>query len=151
MARGGRRAGAKGGNYPNRSDLRTPPEPTGLPYGDRAKLNAARAAVPMGPPPAAAAPSGGGAGLPPQAAPAGPSPGDLPFLHPTQRPNEPVTAGIPQGPGPGPEVLTMNQGNPNDPLMMAVAALDSLGDTADAATKAVRDAVHTSIANRSVP
>jgi hypothetical protein len=32
-------------------------------------------------------------------------PGDLKFLHPTDRPNEPLTAGLPIGPGPGPEVL----------------------------------------------
>jgi hypothetical protein len=45
----------------------------------------------------------------------------------------------------------MNQANPNDPLMMAVAALDQLGDTADAATKGIRDAVHATLSNRSVP
>ena len=33
-------------------------------------------------------------------------PGTLPFLHPTARPNEPVTAGLPLGPGPGPEAIT---------------------------------------------
>lgn len=33
-------------------------------------------------------------------------PGSLPFLHPTMRPNEPVTAGLPVGPGPGPEALS---------------------------------------------
>jgi len=33
-------------------------------------------------------------------------PGILPFLHPSNRPNEPVTAGLPTGAGPGPEALT---------------------------------------------
>jgi hypothetical protein len=32
-----------------------------------------------------------------------------PLYAPTQRPDEPVTAGIPMGAGPGPEVLGMNQ------------------------------------------
>jgi hypothetical protein len=32
-----------------------------------------------------------------------------PLYAPTQRPEEPVTAGIPMGAGPGPEVLGMNQ------------------------------------------
>ena len=40
-------------------------------------------------------------GLPPVS-----GPGILPFLHPSNRPNEPVTAGLPTGAGPGPEALT---------------------------------------------
>ena len=32
-----------------------------------------------------------------------------PLYAPTQRPEEPITAGIPMGAGPGPEVLGMNQ------------------------------------------
>lgn len=30
----------------------------------------------------------------------------LPWMHPTNRPNEPVTAGLATGPGAGPEALT---------------------------------------------
>ena len=55
-------------------------------------------------------PSGAGGTAPtsaaapaPSATPQGPLPGELLFDHPTQRPNEPVTAGLPVGPGPGPE------------------------------------------------
>lgn len=33
-------------------------------------------------------------------------PGDQPFTRPTERPNEPVTHGLPGGPGAGPEALT---------------------------------------------
>jgi hypothetical protein len=110
MARGGRRAGTKGQAYPNRTDLRGAQLPVNapreLPYGDRAKLIAAQRQVPMGPPPAATGatppPAGGPSG---PASPAGPLPGTLPFTGPTARPNEPVTAGLPIGPGPGPEVL----------------------------------------------
>jgi hypothetical protein len=67
------------------------------------------------------------------------------------RPTEPVTAGIPVGPGPGPEVLGANQGMANDPLVQAAAALDSLGTKADAETSNLRDAVHTALANRAAP
>jgi len=34
-----------------------------------------------------------------------PRPGEMPYTGPTNRPNEPVTAGLPFGPGPGPEAL----------------------------------------------
>ena len=34
-----------------------------------------------------------------------PAPGSLPFLGPTDRPNEPVTAGLPFGAGAGPEAM----------------------------------------------
>ena len=47
--------------------------------------------------PAPPSPAGGG----------GIAPGDLNFEAPTERPNEPVTAGLPIGPGPGPEALNL--------------------------------------------
>ena len=58
---------------------------TGLPYGDNKSVNDQQSAAPM-------------AGEP--VAPAAPV---VPLNAPTQRPNEPVTAGIAQGPGAGPE------------------------------------------------
>lgn len=107
MARGGRRAGTRGQGYANRSDLRAAlplNAPTGLPYGDRQKLISAQQAVPMAP-----APTPGPAAPTPPPAAAGPGPtpvpGAQPLLRPTERPNEPVTAGLPTGPGPGPEAL----------------------------------------------
>src|SRR5271169_4893549 len=128
MARGGRRAGAAGSAYLGRTDLQRPQAPTGLPYGDRAKLVASQQALPMGAPaPAGPTPAAGQATPPP-----GPAPGSLPFLGPTERPNEPVTAGLPLGPGAGPESLSMNQRT--DPLVQAVAALNALGGQADAET-----------------
>lgn len=102
--RGGKRAGTRGQSYPNRTDLRSSlplNAPTGLPYGDRQQLISAQRAVPMGPAPTpAAAPA-----APQAASPPGPPPGAQDFLRPTERPNEPVTAGLPMGPGPGPEAL----------------------------------------------
>lgn len=108
--RGGERQGAPGAQYPNRSDLQqgprvAPQAPTGLPYGEHQQLIAAQQAVPIGPPPPAAP------GAPAQAPGAGPAPGFAHVMAPTQNPDEPVTAGIPSGPGPGPEVLSpMAQG-----------------------------------------
>lgn len=151
MARGGRRAGTPGKAYSNRTDLQGPQAPTGLPYGDRAKLIAAQRAVPAGPAPAPMPGPGVGSPPPSQLPAAGPAPGELPFTGPTQRPGEPVTAGLPVGPGPGPEVLTMNQANPQDPIYQAVAALDALGSTADKQTSDLRDAIHAALGNRTVP
>lgn len=82
---------------------------TGQGYGVAARQAESQAAVPPGPPPAqaaaqAAAPA---APAPVMAAPAGPDPGSLgSLLDPTARPDEPITAGLPTGAGPGPEVLT---------------------------------------------
>lgn len=62
--------------------------------------NASPTATPTGQPGAApnlAAILGGGGSRPA---------GSLLFDHPTQRPNVPVTNGLPTGPGPGPEALT---------------------------------------------
>lgn len=88
MPRGGRRTGTPGRSYPNRVDLSTVKPPMvaapGQAYGEAGAQLEAQRAVPMGPPP-----------LP-----------DLPpFSRSTERPDEPVTAGLPVGPGPGPEVL----------------------------------------------
>lgn len=72
---------------------------TGLPYGQNQELNSEQAAAPLAqtPGPGAAAPSPGpGSAMPPP---------PTPFSAPTERPNEPVTAGAPMGPGPGPEAL----------------------------------------------
>lgn len=69
----------------NRTDLLNPPT-----YGDKAKLERAQQAVPAGPSPVDAQ----------RSAPVA-MPGSLPpLLGPTQRPNEPITAGANFGPGP---------------------------------------------------
>lgn len=91
MARGGRRQG-------------TP----GTVYGQRTDLNPSRSLDTGYTPPAAPqSPAGGGGAVAP--APAGPPeamgvhPDTVtPLFAPTDRPGEPVTAGLPYGPGPGP-------------------------------------------------
>ena len=84
MPRGGKRQGTPGKGYSNRTDLQT--------NYDNAEMSAA----------------GGGEQMPPMNA---PNPGqmfpeDTPMLlDPTQRPDEPITAGLSTGPGRGPEAL----------------------------------------------
>lgn len=44
------------------------------------------------------------------------------LTNPTRRPQEPVTAGLPIGPGPGPEVLAQRRGNPTGNTLRQLAA-----------------------------
>lgn len=84
--------------YSNRSDLRNSAKlpakaATGQTYGEAGKQMAAQRAVPMAAPPTDVAPT---------ATPQRPrvAPGSMgPLNRPTERPNEPVTAGAPFGPG----------------------------------------------------
>src|SRR5690349_16755228 len=105
MPRGGRRVGRSGTSYPNRSDLTAAPRPlpvstpTGQQYGTATAQKQAQRTVPMAsgplstPPPA---PSGGGGT---STVPSTPPP-LVPLDAPSQRPDEPLTAGAPFGPGP---------------------------------------------------
>lgn len=102
MPRGGRRTGTQGKAYSNRTDLAQN-------YGSQGN------------------PATGG-----QTAPAeqafflGPIIGaeQIPNIgDPTSRPNEPVTAGISSGPGPGPEAIGPLPPDPMDPVRMAVESL----------------------------
>jgi len=101
MPRGGRRQGIPGKGYSNRTDLSTNYEPG----------NAAAA------------------GIKPQAdAQPFPMPAigadQVPNIYdPTNRPNEPVTAGLSLGPGPGPEALGPMPPDPMDPVRQAVQAM----------------------------
>lgn len=137
MARGGRRRGTAGQAYSNRTDLNTPkPNPvafTGQPYGVAKQQAQVQAAMPTATPPVqpgAAPPPGtqapgvgqpGPPGMPPGSL--STPPGALGDLHrPTDRPNEPVTAGLSGGPGPGPEALTPGL-KPTDPITLRLMAL----------------------------
>ena len=122
-AKGGNVQGTVGKPYSNRTDLQGAEPITSAPgqeYGQRSQQRAAQRAVPLAPPPTpgpAAAPAGpaaapqGGAPAPPSTLTplSGPPPADhqglVSFLHPTARPQEPITAGMASGPGPGPEIL----------------------------------------------
>lgn len=96
---GGKRQGRQGVAYANRSDLNSDRKQAvqvaaGQPYGERAALEQAQRAIPL-----PAAP-------PVSAAPPPPAPGSFgAFTRPTEVPNEPLTAGLPIGPGAGPEAL----------------------------------------------
>lgn len=114
--KGGARAGAVGTAYAERSDLNGAPAPEpvaaapGQPYGEASAQKAAQRAIPISAPATGVTPTGGaGGGAAPVSslsqgqAPPGPLPGELLFDHPTMRPNEPITAGLDRGPGPGSE------------------------------------------------
>ena len=45
---------------------------------------------------------------------------------PTQRPNEPITAGLSRGPGPGPEILAAPSGSPSGDILRRLS--QSTGD-----------------------
>lgn len=117
----------KGSTYPNRTDLNGPTrEPIttvpGQPYGDAASQRRAQRVIPIGSPP--------GPLVPVAPHPTRPvvQPGQLPFLEPTQRPNEPVTAGLPTGPGPGPEAI----GAPVLPSHPVTQMLDQIASSSNA-------------------
>jgi hypothetical protein len=86
--------------YPNRTDLNQPKPKmaafTNQTYGEQANQVRRQRVVKPGPPPGARVPAPG----PAQPGAAGA------FNRPTERPNEPVTAGAPFGPGAGPEALS---------------------------------------------
>lgn len=118
MARGGRRSGTPGSTYTNRKDLNVNRGPlpvqaaTGQAYGERAAQVAAQKAIPIARPATDAvptAPPAGPGGAPAPSAPAvpgGPQPGAVvPLDAPSMRPGEPISAGLPIGPGAGPEAL----------------------------------------------
>lgn len=123
MPRGGRRSGRAGKPYANRSDLRGPLPVTAAPsagYGQRVAQERAQQAVPLAPQPSPTVPSPPAPGPP---APTGPAPGELgDFLRATERPSEPITAGLASGPGPGPEALGQANDGSVDELRALYAA-----------------------------
>jgi hypothetical protein len=121
MPSGGPRQGTPGKAYPNRTDMQMPKVVPGQQYGQAAMQAQAQQMMPM-------------------AAPAAVPPGSLPPLAgPTRRPNEPVTAGLPSGPGPGPEALgAVPQGEGIRRLMPVLELLASQPDADPAAVNFVR-------------
>lgn len=86
------------GQLSRRTDGKQPVmNPGGLPYGENQELATVQASAPMHQAAPMNVPAGGLAGLL--------SMPTTPLTDPTARPDEPLTAGAPMGPGPGPEVL----------------------------------------------
>jgi hypothetical protein len=152
--------GAPSARYPNRTDLAaqhaagpapqpTQPVrvPTGGAYGSAQALESAQQAMPLPQPPeVGGSPVGGGAPpammpgtLTPMAAQGYTPPNFSLGSSPSRRPNEPLTAGMPMGPGAGPNPAAQAQFSAgallaalaaatNDPLMGELAELaDSQG------------------------
>lgn len=69
------------------------------------------------------------------------------MLAPSQRPNEPVTAGAASGPGPGPEVLRGTQAAQNQGYMNALSLLNQMGEKVDPQVEAIRNALAAHITN----
>jgi hypothetical protein len=130
--------------------------PTGMAYGAHAESVAAQNALPLPQaPPPGAAPTGGPAtgGGPPPGSPFGaavdaasamqpPDPTQI-LSAPTARPGEPLTHGMPFGPGGGPEVL-----QPPDPRQTTAAILNALGTEIDPQTKRLRDVLNAQLGNQ---
>lgn len=141
---GGARTGTPGNVYPLRTDLNTNRTPTtaapfvGQPYGTGVQQAAvAGAAQPAGVPQGQLVPTGV------------PAPGQFPhLLAPTDRPDEPVTAGLPFGAGPN----TLPQPFQSDPLVTAAALLANLPAIHQTpALQALLAATRGSVANSSGP
>lgn len=127
--------------------------PTGLPYGQAQALQNAQHQMPIAPQGQGGAPAPGGTGgnLPidhPQVLQAaqGFNPPPMPLDAKSDRPNEPVTTGIPTGPGGGPEVLQPPR--PPDPLVTGLAQLNALGNNVTQETKILRAAIEATLGNR---
>ena len=76
-------------------------EMTGMPYGENAEFNTLQSSAPMSASPAMRPSRGGRASAPVRSTSA-----PTPLFAPTQRPDEPITAGAPFGPGDGPVMPT---------------------------------------------
>lgn len=115
---GGVRQGIPGGDYSNRADMQQGPRAVpGQTYGQAGAQIAAQQAVPL----PRQAPPGAGAGSSP-GAPSSTGAPLTPMDAPTQRPDEPLTAGIAGGAGPGPEILAGSQMDPVDEIRAMFAA-----------------------------
>lgn len=141
MPRGGRRQGKPGANYSNRTDLALGPRKLpletapGQEYGAAKQQLDAQRAVPITTQPAGLPVSASPVDVHQQAREFTPPP-VVPMGAPTMNPGEPVTAGIPTGPGP-----TMPPSLPPSPVLQGVALLNTLGESATPETKAMLTAL----------
>lgn len=79
--------------------------PTGLPYGENQQLHASEAIAPLPAVPDAPTPASAGMAATANSGATGPGYTGVPFGAPTTRPDEPITAGVNIGAGPGSEIL----------------------------------------------
>lgn len=145
--RGGARTGTPGQGYANRTDLHAVQPIRVAPsaqYGQGVAQADAQRAIPLPAQPPPAAPMGGAAPPAPQGPPV--LPGSLGEFHrPTERPSEPLQAGLATGPGGGPPPAP-------DPMLTVAAILNRLPaehDSPEAA--ALRNVLNASLANRGAP
>lgn len=117
---------------------------SGMPnYGDGQELMDLQAQAPMS---ASGMPSQPAVNVP-QGGPA--QSGVIPINAPSQRPNEPVTAGAASGPGPGPEVLQGTTQAQNQGFVNALSLLNEFGENAPSQVRAIRQALAAHINNTS--
>lgn len=94
------------GKFSQRTDGKPGQQPvrpmTGGPYGEGQEMSELQSSAPMSDTSGTPPPQGGGVSLPPV----------TPLGAPSERPDEPVTAGAPVGEGPGPEALGFGDGPP---------------------------------------
>jgi len=119
---------------PGKMSQRTDGQPaqyvSGLPYGEGQQFMDLQRSAPMA---AASTPT------PTSTAPTAPP--VTPMGAPTERPDEPVTAGSPVGPGPGPSVVSSSQDDSHAQLRAALPTLLKLADlptTSPATRNAIR-------------
>jgi len=112
MASGGERSGRPGAQYGQRSDLQAQPRTAqpvrvapGQQYGRAEAQREAQRSIPL--------------------------PGQKPFARPTERPDEPITAGLPIGAGPGPEALAPIVAPRGDDVVAALRAAYQLAPSDD--------------------
>jgi hypothetical protein len=112
------------GPYSQRTDKQPVRDPGGLPYGDNQALRQQQQAAPMA------------------ATPQIPAQQPIALNAPTQRPDEPVTAGAARGPGPGPEAIAPRAapvtGSPLVQALRQAAAGDPSGQLAMLLSEAMR-------------
>lgn len=114
MARGPL-AGASGpGKFSKRTDMALP----SAGYGEGVETAAIKAGAPMAKTPDVRGMSRSDMGMAPSQ-----TERVTPLFTPSQRPDEPITAGIPMGEGPGPEVLGMNQAMPREKVSDILAKM----------------------------
>jgi hypothetical protein len=112
----------------------------GLPFGQGKQTLQQQGQAPMAGNPAAAAM--------PQGQPAAPMQPVVPLTEPTERPNEPITAGIDMGPGPGSEAIRTAPTAANQSLINSLNLLNQLGDNASNQVKSIRNALAAHLSNQ---